>query len=70
MITIGNVESIRISVYLPKELKDRIQEMAKLEHRTMNDLIVSWIKDRASIEPLNDTIKMIIERLESLENKK
>lgn len=68
-MTIDNNEIVRISVYLPIRVKTRIQELAKSEGRSMNDLISEWCRDRLSGEPIQATIQMILKRLDAVENK-
>lgn len=69
MIAIDNNEIVRISVYLPIGIKTRIQELAKSEGRSMNDLIAEWCRGRLSVEPIQATIKMILKRLDAIEEK-
>ena len=58
---------IRISLYLPRELKAKIQEIAKKTDKTMTALIVEWCKDKVGNGSIEDQINEIRLRLELLE---
>ncbi|MDO4584702.1 MAG: ribbon-helix-helix protein, CopG family [Planctomycetia bacterium] len=58
---------VRLGIYLPKELKERIQELAKAQNITVNALILKWCKERLHVDPLEETVKLIITRVEALE---
>lgn len=61
---------VRMSLYLSRDLKERIQNFAKSQNRTMNEVIIQFCEDSFGREPIEETIKKIIQRLERLENKK
>lgn len=60
----------RITVYLPPTIKDRLQDMAKREGRSMNDLIVQWVNDGLKADSLEEAIINLTQRVKELENKK
>lgn len=60
-------EVVRVSLYLPAELKDRVQAIAKSEKKTMNALIVEWCDEKASKGTLEDYVRQIAQRVEALE---
>ena len=57
----------RVSLYLPPELKAKVQAIAKQRHITMNALIVEWCNEKANCGSLEEFVHEIEKRVETLE---
>lgn len=60
-------EVVRVSLYLPAELKEKVQAIAKSEKKTMNALIVEWCDEKVAKGSLEDYVHQIEQRVEALE---
>lgn len=60
-------EIVRVSLYLPQTLKEKVQQIAKLQHKTMNALIVEWCNEKAETGTLEEFVQEIEKRVEALE---
>ena len=58
---------VRVSLYLPADLKEKIQQIAKCQRCTMNALIVEWCNEKANNGSLEECVQEIKKRVEALE---
>ena len=60
-------EIVQMSLYIPKDLKERIKQIADKTHQKVNTLIVEWCKEKVQCGSLEDCVQEIEKRVEALE---